>query len=214
MNRQQNKVKKVSMSLQNVSPKTMAAVTLVTLMAVLWGRVLLKGKFGPESANAASRQAQNDSPQQADQVVKDTTVQVVAVPLDVLPGRHDRLTNNLFSADNWKAYAFNENESEPVVEVEVEAPQVDPAEQLRRMHQANLDKIAAALRLEAVILDANGKPSKAFINDKVLSVGTVLTVQEGPETYDLTLSELSKKEALFTWNEFSMELGITETVNP
>ncbi|MHC4551610.1 MAG: hypothetical protein ACYSUT_02425 [Planctomycetota bacterium] len=213
MNRQQNTVKKVSMGLQNVSPKTMAAITLVTLMAILWGRVLLKGKTGPQNASAAQQQQSVDEQAQLTQSTE-TAVQIVSVPLEVLPGRHDRLTNNLFSAENWKAYEFHEKEPEAVVEVEVQAPKIDPAEQLRKKHQANLDKIAATLTLEAVILDADEKPSKAFVNNKVLSVGTVLTEQEGPETYELTLTELTKKEALFTWNEFSLVLRITQTENP
>lgn len=213
MNRtNQQSVQKVSMGLNHISPKKMAAVTLVTLMTVLWGRVLLKGKAGPQNAQAADQsvQAEQVSLQQS----KEPPVHIVAVPLAVLPGRHDRLTHNLFAADNWNAYVFHKKELEPVAQVDREVPTVDPLEQLRKMHQANLDGIAKTLRLEAVILDAEGKPSKAFVNNKVLSVASVLTAQAGPETYELTLTELSQKEALFTWNEFSMVLKITEPVNP
>lgn len=213
MKQKTNHMKKVSVGLQNISPKTFAAVALVSLMLLLWGRVLLTGKNGPSAAKASQPQTAAE----AQAALPDTPapLEVVAVTLPVISGRHDRLAGNPFSADRWTAYAFYEKEAEPAVEVvKPVTPEIDPAEQARRRHQADLDKIAQRLCLEAVIQDADGNPSKAYVNNKVLSVGTVLTVQEGPETYALTLTELSHKEASFTWNEFSVVLKITQPVNP
>ena len=208
--RRTKKVKKASLGLSNLSPKTMMAVALVSLMLIMWGRVLLTGKNAPKSANAAT---QPDTSQVQQPLLTASESKFVAVELPVLEGRNDCLTNNIFSADNWKAFEFHEKEEQPVAKVDPVVPKVDPQEQIRKLHQANLNKISERLTLEAVIHGADGKPCKAYVNDKILAVGTVLTVQEGPETYELRLTELSEKEALFQWNEFSMVLKITEMVN-
>lgn len=206
------KVKTVSMGLSNLSPKTTAAVVLVSLMAILWGRVLLTGKNGPKAADAQPDPQAQPALAMAQQPT-DVAAAVIGVELSFQSGRHDRLTSDLFSADQWKAFEFHEKEEQAVVPVVEVKPQEDPLEKIRKAHQGNLDKIAQTLALEAVIDGADGKPCKAFVNEKILAVGSVLTVQEGPETYELTLTELSEKEALFTWNEFSMVLRITESVH-
>ncbi len=208
--KKKNNVKTASLGLSNLSPKTIAAIALVSLMLMLWGRVLLTGKNGPKAAKA--QQAQED-PLAMLQSQTATKAAVVPVELTIVSGRNDRLANNMFSAENWKAFEFHEKEEETVAPVVQVTPQEDPQEKIRKAHQANLDKIRKTLTLQAVIHGADEKPLKAFINEKILAVGTVLTVQEGPETYELMLTELSEKEALFTWNEFSMVLRITETVN-
>ena len=65
--------------------------------------------------------------------------------------------------------------------------------------------------LEAVIQDADSKPFQAFVDDKILSVGSTLTVKEGPDQYVLMLEEISEKEVLFSWNEMSVVLKMAET---
>ena len=207
-----NKVKTASLGLSNLSPKTIAAIALVSLMLMLWMRVLLTGKNGPKAAKAQSQSSQQDS-QAVLQSQTTADVEVVPAELTVVTGRNDRLTNNVFSAENWKAFEFHKKVEKTVAPVVQVTPQEDPQEKIRKAHQANLDKISKTLTLEAVIHGADGKPSKVFVDEKILTVGTVLTVQEGPETYELMLTELNEKEALFTWDEFSMVLRITETVN-
>lgn len=206
-NVKRNNVKTTSLGPKNISPKTLAAFTLVAVMALLWGRVLLKGKGGPSTAAAQTTEQQT----QQELTSQSTGIEVIAIPLTVLEGRHDQLSSNLFSADNWTAFEFHEKDPEPVAEVVKETPREDPQERLRKKHRANLEQISKRLALEAIIRGADGKPSKVFIDDKILTVGTVLTVQEGPDTYDLTLTELSEKEALFDWDGFSLVLHLAET---
>ncbi len=78
-------------------------------------------------------------------------------------------------------------------------------------HRASLERIAGRLTLEAVICDAQNRPFKVFVDDKILSVGSTLTVKEGPEQYVLMLEEISEKEVSFSWNEMSVVLKMAET---
>ena len=195
--------KPVTGGLQNISPKMMAMVVLLVVMAILWGRVLLKGTGGPAAANAQDQESIQDTI--SDMASK--AVEIKAVELPVLPGRNDRVSNNLFSSENWTAFELNHNQDDSKGGVKVDG--TGHATELT--HRSRLERIAGRLKLEAVICDAENRPFQAFVEDKILSVGSTLTVQEGPDQYVLMLEEISKKEVSFSWNEMSVVLKMAET---
>ena len=188
--------------LRNMNSKTIAAIVLVAVMALLWGRVLLKGKGGPATANAQVLQ-----PQLSGQVNQPTVRpdKIATIKLDVLEGRHDVLSSNIFSDANWKEFDL-EGRNEPSVDMSL------VENNLEKKHQANLEKLAKTLKLEAVIQGTDGKPYQVFVNDAVLTVGSVLTVKEGSEQYQLVLQKVKENEALFVWNKTSITLKMTEMV--
>ena len=195
--------KPVTGGLQNISPKVMAMVVLLVVMAILWGRVLLKGTGGPAAANAQDQESIQDTI--SDMASK--AVEIKAVELPVLPGRNDRVSNNLFSSENWTAFELNHNQDDSKGGVKVDG--TGHATELT--HRSRLERIAGRLKLEAVICDAQNRPFQAFVDDKILSVGSTLTVQEGPDQYVLMLEEISEKEVSFSWNEMSVVLKMAET---
>ncbi len=186
--------------LQNISPKVMAMVVLLAVMAILWGRVLLKGTGDPAAANAQDQAS-------IQEIVPDLPLQIEAVELPVLPGRNDRVSNDLFSAENWTAFGLNQNSNTPNggVKIGVTGDSVELA------HRSSLARIAGRLKLEAVICDAQNRPFQAFVDDKILSVGSTLTVKEGPDQFVLMLEKISEKEVVFSWNEMSVVLKMAET---
>jgi hypothetical protein len=197
---QRNK-KPVTGGLQSISPKVMAMTVLLVVMGILWGRVLLKG--GPAAANAQDALS-------AQEIISDPAVdgvRIEPVELPVLPGRNDRISNNLFGSENWTAFTLNQNQSDVNGGVKVDGS----ADSAELTHRASLERIAGRLMLEAVICDAQNRPFQAFVDDKILSVGSTLTVQEGPDQYVLMLEEISEKEVSFSWNEMSVVLKMAET---
>jgi hypothetical protein len=192
--------KPVTGGLQNISPKAMAMIVLLVVMGILWGRVLLKGTGGPAAANAQD---------QAD-IISDMTpeaLEIEAVQLPMLPGRNDRVSNDFFSSNNWTAFELNQNQNAANGGVKVG----EAGHSAELTHRARLGRIAGRLTLEAVICDAQNRPFQVFVDDKILSVGSTLTVQEGPDQYVLMLEEISEKEVSFSWNEMSVVLKMAET---
>ncbi|OQY03038.1 MAG: hypothetical protein B6I25_08525 [Planctomycetales bacterium 4572_13] len=196
-NKMTNK-KPVTGGLQNISPKVMAMVVLLAVMAILWGRVLLKGKGGLAAANAQNQIS-------AQEIVSDSPLQIEAVELPVLPGRNDRVSNGLFGGENWTAFELNPDTPRGGVKVGGTGDSAELA------HRSSLERIAERLKLEAVICDAQNRPFQAFVDDKILSVGSTLTVQEGPDQFVLMLEEISEKQVVFSWNEMSVILKMAET---
>ena len=187
--------------LQNISPKVMMMTVLLVVMGILWSRVLLQGAAGPAAANAQDQ----INTQDAALNTAANSVEILPVRLPVLPGRNDRITNDLFGSKNWTAFEINSNVSNNGVKIGAQN------DSIRLKYQAGLERIADRLKLEAVICNAHNQPFQAFVDGKILSVGSALTVQEGPDQYVLTLEKISKKEVVFSWNEMSVVLKLAET---
>jgi hypothetical protein len=194
-------------ALHNISPKTMAAIVLMSTMAILWGRVLLGGKNGPESASAAEDiLIQQEAAASAAAGQGDVSVRLACVELPYQTGRSDTLACDLFSTERWTAFRFNEDN---VSQAPVKAAADGLTEE--RKHQAVMDAMAKELVLEAVVQGTNGSGTQAFIGGKILSVGQTLTVKQQGQTYTLTISEISPQQAILTWRSYSIRLRITES---
>jgi hypothetical protein len=73
--------------------------------------------------------------------------------------------------------------------------------------------MAAKMTLEAIIKAEDGTPYQAFVNGKILTVGSTLTVKEGPDQFVLTVTDIKAKEVEFSWNTVSAVLKMAETNN-
>jgi len=209
MNQRKNKTRNIKPAagpLQNISPKMMAMILLVSTMAILWGRVLLKGN-GPAKAKAADCKPMAAERQADSQAAEEATLQIIGVELPVLAGRNDRITHNMFSDENWMAFSLKEdaNADNTVARSDTTVNAAEP------MSEAGLRRITRDLTLESVMCDAQNRPTQAFVGNKILSVGSTLTVEEGPDQYVLTLEKISLNEVVFSWNEISVTLKLAET---
>jgi len=196
------KKKPAAGGLQNISPKVMTMIVLLAVMGILWGRVLLKGNGGPATADAQEQMTSQEV------VSGDSSVDVVrieAVKLPVLPGRNDGISNDVFSSKNWMSFQLGDGQNDGKADVKIDAGG-------ELAHRSALERIAGRLTLAAVVCDAKDRPVQAFIDDKILSVGSTLTVKEGPDQYVLTLEEISQNEVVFSWNEISVVLKMAETL--
>lgn len=201
INRNTNQLAKMHVSgLANMSPKTMAAAVLMCTMVVLWGRVLLSGRNGPESAQAEESIVLE---QAAAKTAPAGEMQFKGVELPFIEGRNDTLAADLFSLEQWTSYDFNRSGTPAAVQVD------DGLEDSR--HRSNLDALSKELLLEAVIRSADGSGMQAFIGGKVLIVGQVLTVSRQAQVYDLTLTEITPQEVTLAWKDYSIKVKITES---
>lgn len=189
--------------LQNISPKMMVMGVLVAVMAILWGRVLLRGKGGPAAVNAQETAALQQTVQ-ARPVAGSVRISVVELPCR--PGRNDILSKDMFSGADWTAFKPDQA-SEKNGLVAAADGSVGTSEQLK------LEQIAARITLDAVSKRADGMTSQAFANGKILTVGSTLTVKEGPDQYALTVTDISENTVTFSWNTVSVVLKMAEINN-
>ncbi|MBN1973570.1 MAG: hypothetical protein JW787_08015 [Sedimentisphaerales bacterium] len=145
--------------------KTVLAACLVFLMAFMWIKVFT-GK-SPSQAGAVSKIEQMEKDFQ-----QDTEVKVSYIDLPEISGRNDSITRDIFASNGWKA--FVNNDKNVVLTREVNVAPGDSNEKVIR-------KIADNLKLEAFVM---GENPRAYINDRILSVGDVLLVSDGADKYE------------------------------
>ncbi|HOK94907.1 MAG TPA: hypothetical protein PK052_04425 [Anaerohalosphaeraceae bacterium] len=181
-------------SLQNISPKMMVMVVLLAVMGILWGRVLLGGKKGPavaEAQQAAVSAAELQSVQSA------PAIRINPVELPCRLGRNDQLTNDLFSRKGFLSAGAQSSSRDSTAD-----------------KQSRLERLATAqLTLEAVVRREDGTPYQAFVNGKIVTVGAMLTVNEGPDQYVLTVTDIKENRVELEWNTVSVVLKMTGTSN-
>ena len=193
-----NGFSKAAHPLQTISPKTAAAVLLMALMAVLWGRVLIRGRSGPAAAQAA--ELLNEAAAASTRTV--APLKITPVTLPVIEGRHDTLSRDFFSPDNWSGFSRAARPAEPVV--------ASDQELLEKQRNAYFSGLAKTLNLDAIIQGSAAAPARVCIEGKVLTQGQTLSVKNDTETYELTVSEIGEHQVVLTWNHWSVVLKMAQ----
>jgi len=161
--------------------KTVLALGLIAIMAIMWVRVLLGQK--PDSAAAAPGPVPPEAAQQ------EPPAQVRFVELPKLPGRNDSIHRDFFAVQN-RAY-FQPNDAQNA-STDTEVHVVSPG------HATEvITRVAQRLKLEAVLWSENpGKDPQVFINDRLLRAGDKLTVTEGADSVDFEVLRIDESSVL------------------
>ena len=178
--------------------KAVAASCLIVVMAIMWVRVLTNN--GPETAEAVLTAEQL--------IVEDTSVQKLNVAFIKLPqviGRNDVITRDFFTSNDWRHFKGDKKHNLAVIE-EVNVVSKNGNEEVIR-------KVAEKLKLEAIVVLSN-KP-RAFINNKVISVGDKVLIREGIDTYECEVIEIKEKEniVVIKCREAEVTLKLTQVLN-
>ncbi len=184
-------------SMQTIEPKTIAAVGLVVLMAVLWGRALLRK--GPASAQAALSSAA----QSQDEVVA-PKLQIQPVILSRIPGRHDRIASDYFKTDRWTAFQWRASQGD------AGTAQPCPPEEVQAKPRLSQEAVAQGFTLEAIIKNTQAVPEKACINGVVVSEGSQLRARIQNEVVVGTVIAIEANQVRLAWQDYVVELKMPE----
>jgi hypothetical protein len=172
--------------------KTVIAVCLIAVMLLMWVRLLVKK--GPQSVGAAEI-AEVASRQMSPEL------KISFIELPKVAGRNDMLTRDFFTASNWQDFVGGiEGNSGGVKEVSV-VPK-DGSEE-------TISRVAGKLRLEAIV---QGENPRAFINDKLLSVGDRLFVGDGINKYECEVTKIEETKVVIRCGQAEVTLRLTQTL--
>ncbi len=171
------------------------AVCLITVMAVMWVKVLTKK--GPQSVQAVSTIEQTD----ADEQVKDA-MKITYVDLPQVSGRDDLISRDFFASAGWQDFKSDEQEDSGVEIEEVGVEPTDDSEEVVAI-------VAQHLSLQAIVM---GRKPQAFINEKLVSMGEELVVTDGAQMYECEVVEIRENSVLIRCREAEVVLKLVETV--
>ena len=172
--------------------KTVAAFALVTIMAIMWFRVLTGRKPGSANAAAEAQQSQGQAQRQTD-------VRFYALPR--IPGRNDRIGRNFFTVHDWDGFPTNSDRESTSTDPEVQIATTDPTQEV-------VARVAQGLNVEAVLWSEN---PKAFINDQLFQVGDTLTRKDGAESYVFEVVRIEADAVLVRCRERQLTLKLAQS---
>ena len=157
--------------------KTVAASCLIAVMAIMWVRVLTKQ--APEAAEAALVTEQLNAEGSSNKELK-----VSFIELPQVAGRNDVITRDFFASKGWRHFDSEKGRNLAVIE-EVNIVSKNGNEEV-------IKKVAEKLKLEAIVVLGNNP--RAFINNKVISVGDKVLIRDGVDIYECEVIKIKEKE--------------------
>jgi hypothetical protein len=172
--------------------KAVTASCLIAVMAFMWFRVLTKE--APEAAEGALVTDQLNMEGASNQELK-----ISFVELPQVAGRNDVITRDFFASNGWRHFDGGKQQNLAVIE-EVNIVSKNGNEEVIR-------KVAKKLKLEAIVLSTN---PRAYINNKVMSVGDKVLIVEGVDTYECEIVAIEENTVVMKCREAEITLRITQ----
>ncbi len=172
--------------------KTIVSFCLIGIMVFMWVRVL--GSKTPETVEATVTNLE------AGQSKSELKISFIA--LSKVKGRNDVLARDFFTTDNWQGFTrVGEGGNLSGIE-EVSVVSKDGREEVIR-------RVAEKLKLEAIGL---GKNPRAFINDKLLSVGDKWLVKDRGDMYECEVVRIGENTVFIRCGEAEITLKLTQVI--
>jgi len=172
--------------------KAVTASCLIAVMAFMWFRVLTN-----ESPEAAEGALVTDELNMEGALEQELKISFVELPQ--VAGRNDVIARDFFASNGWRQFDGGKGRNLAVIE-EVNIVSKDGNEEVIR-------KVAKKLKLEAIVLSTN---PRAYINNKVMSVGDRVLIVEGVDTYECEIVAIEENTVVMKCREAEITLRITQ----
>jgi len=172
--------------------KTLTALCLIVVMAFMWFRVLTKES--PEAAEAKFMTEQMNADEQSNPEPK-----ISFIELPKVAGRNDVIARDFFDSGDWRQFVSGKGQNLTGIE-EVNIVSRDGSEEVIR-------KVAEKLKLEAIVFSKN---PRAFINNKVMSVGDKLLVGDVGNKYECEVVEINENTVVIECKKATITLKLMQ----
>lgn len=172
--------------------KTVLAIGLVVIMAVMWFRVLTGRR--PQAAAAARGPLTTGLEERK-------PVEVRFHSLPVIPGRHDCIGRDFFLAQDWNGFSVDSDKDTTGTASEVHVAAPDRTREV-------ITRMAQRLKLEAVVW---GTRPQVSINDQLLRAGETLKLKDGTDTYEFEVVRIEADSVLVRCRERELTLMLAQS---
>jgi hypothetical protein len=174
--------------------KSVLAIALITVMLVMWVRVLTGRKPKPAAATTVPQQ------EKASESKPQMSVRFIELPR--IEGRNDCISRDFFSAEALTGFR-RDDASSGRTSTDPEVRNVSSGQV-----QEVVARVAQKLKLEAVLLSEN---PQAFVNDQLLQVGDTFTIKDGTTTYVFEVLRIQTDSVLVRCSDRQLTLKIAQS---
>lgn len=172
--------------------KAVTTLCLIIVMAFLWLRVLTKN--APQASQASSIAGQLNS---QDQTGQELNISFVELPK--VEGRNDVITQDFFTSNGWRCFGNGLKEKAVIEEVNIVS---------KNGNEEVIRRVAEKLKLEATVV--LGTNPRAYINDRVVSVGDKVLIRDGNDTYECEVIEIKENTVVIQCRGAEVTLKLTQ----
>lgn len=174
--------------------KTVTALGLIAVMALMWIRVL--SRKAPEAAEAQSTTGQVEAEDPSNPEPR-----MFFVGLPKVSGRNDAIARDFFASDGWRHFLGGGARSLAGIE-EVNVVSKGGSEEVVR-------KVAEKLKLQAIGL---GENPRAFINNKMVSAGDKVLIGDGVDKYECEVVQIKANTVVIRYGEAEITLKLMQVI--
>ncbi len=172
--------------------KVIVAVCLISVMAIMWLKVIFKK--GPEAAAAVV--PATTQPQLASALAP--AIKVTYKELPVTQGRNNIITRNVFAANGWQGFNPGGTNTTPTGTALTTTGGKTAIESAAKQ----------LIKLEALVV---GPPRQAMINGKLLSQGDKLLVGEGTTKFEFEVIVIKESSTSLKCANVTVTLELVRT---
>ncbi len=181
-------------------PKVIIAVVLVTIMVLMWVRVLVRNKSDAKAAQTDSALVNA----YGDKQNKQAEIILSYIELPVVKGRNDCLTRDIFRSQNWKDFSSVTDPDPTTGENTGEGPD------RYDIYKTRMRQIAKTMTLDLISIGRDGRTSQALIENKLVSVGSKVAVKYNKQTYEFVVTKIKQNKVVLKWENFSITLTMAQ----
>ena len=187
-------VNKLFSQLAAEKKKAVMALCLITVMVFMWVKVFTRR--APQAAGAALMTEQLNVENRSNSELK-----IYFVELPKVPGRNDVIIRDFFASDGWRDFTSGQRQKSGNIQ-EVNIVSNDGKEEV-------IKAVAEKLKLQAIVFGLN---PRAFINDKLLSVGDKVLIRDKIDVYECELVEIQENMVVIRCRDAKITLKLRQII--
>lgn len=170
--------------------KSVTALCLIAVMAIMWIRVLVrKAPDGAEAAPVEDQTSTEDVPREE--------YRVSFVELPKVAGRNDVIGRDFFASNGWRHFVNRQGRKPGGIE-EVSIVSTNGNEEV-------IGRVAKKLKLEATL---TGSTPLALINGQSRRIGEKLSISDGADTFEYEVIDIRDYAVTMKCREAEIRLSI------
>ncbi|MHC4426265.1 MAG: hypothetical protein ACYSYV_09230 [Planctomycetota bacterium] len=170
--------------------KSVIALCLITVMVLMWVKALTKKAPAGAEAAPVTEQSSVEGPSNPESKIS-------FIELPKVAGRNDVIARDFFASNGWRHFVDGQGQKSVGIQ-EVNIVSKDGSKEV-------VKKVAEKLKLQAIMVSRN---PRAFINDKVLSVGDKVLIDDGVGTYEFEVVEIKENAVVIDCREAEITLKL------
>lgn len=179
--------------------KVIVAVVLLSVMALMWLKLVLSNRGDNQATVDAATTSEvdlaggNSKPQ--------TVISYVELPF--VEGRNDTLKRDIFMTANWGAFKALDGAVAP-------GSNDSGNDAARAITDEDIAKIESVIKLDGIIASESSATCEAFIENKLVTIGSKIAVNYNNRVLELEVTEIHKNKVVLRWKEFKLNVKMPQ----